>query len=738
VTFPQVSPGAYQIPQNMLNPAALAYINASYPLPNNPGNGFNNYLNTAPQTTNQRDDELKINHNITDRIRLMGEYLDERQTLDSSSMLSAPAGSGSPFPNNYEEDLTRSQLAQVQATLVLTPTMVNTFSISADLYVLDLNVKGTDYDEQVPGFSPVVPYNGYIWDRLPLVTVSQGWSSAGIQAARPLTHAGSFDDSLTEDWSLVKRKHYIEAGVNYVRNHRRQNTASATNGQWTFTGTFTGNAMADFLLGDGATFTQQSAQIRAYIEGSILSPYIEDRIQLRRNLTLSIGTRISFMPLPTPQSGIPLFNPGLYNPAQAPIVNTDGTITPTANYNPLNGLVFSGKNGVPANFSTMHEWYWAPSAGFAWDVFNDEKTSLRGGYGLTYTRIFNNQDCSFICPMNPPLVQSVNLINQVFPNASGSRLSAPTLYNADLNVQATQVQSYSLSVEHQFAKHWTLSVAGAGTQAHHLASGQWNFNQPRPYGVYDFNPIINTGTVSTYQYAPFLGYGPINTITSAVNTNWKALEMSVRHPMGENLFLSGAYTWSHSLTNGASTVNIYNLKEYYGNSAQNIPQGASATIIWNLPWLKHARGWEGSVLGGWKFSDITTLRSGLSLTPGLSVSHQGIAFRPDVVAGTTLAGPKTVAQWFNTGAFTAPAAGYFGDAGTGIITGPGLVGFDIAVYKDFRIHENHTVEFRTELFNVFNHPNFTSVSTNYGAGNFGQVTAAADPRIAEFALRYQF
>jgi hypothetical protein len=137
-------------------------------------------------------------------------------------------------------------------------------------------------------------------------------------------------------------------------------------------------------------------------------------------------------------------------------------------------------------------------------------------------------------------------------------------------------------------------------------------------------------------------------------------------------------------------------------------------------------------------SDITTVDDGYSLTPGLSIPNQGNAARPNPT-GTTLAGPKTAAKWFNTAAFTAPAAGYFGSAGTGILRGPGLINFDVTLKKTFNITEKMgRLEFRAEVFNVFNHTNFTTVSTNYGSGTFGQVTAAADPRIMEFALRLHF
>lgn len=380
--------------------------------------------------------------------------------------------------------------------------------------------------------------------------------------------------------------------------------------------------------------------------------------------------------------------------------------------------------------------------GFAWDVFGDALTSVRGGYGLTYTRIFTNQDCSFNCALNPPAVQSINLNNPSFPNPIGTGTaappSAPTLSSADPNIQATQIHSFSLSAQHQFPNNWLLSVTGAASLGRHVVA-TWNYNQPPPLAPYDFDPILNTGKVFTYLNNPYRGYAAINTFGTGLNQNWDGLEVDLRHPLGKNLFLSVAYTWSHDLADVAlNGFDVYHQNRFYGNVAGlNAPQVLSISAIWNIPFYQHATGWKG-LLGNWKYSDITTIRSGISQSPGLSIANQGLAVRPDVVSSITVGGAQTVAQWFNTAAFTRPAAGYFGNAGSGIITGPRLINFDMTLYKQFHVTERNLVEFRAEFFNVFNHPNFTGLGLNYGATNFGQVTSAADPRIMEMVLRYQF
>jgi hypothetical protein len=161
------------------------------------------------------------------------------------------------------------------------------------------------------------------------------------------------------------------------------------------------------------------------------------------------------------------------------------------------------------------------------------------------------------------------------------------------------------------------------------------------------------------------------------------------------------------------------------------------SAIYTLPVLNGSSAIKRLVLGGWQYSDITTVETGSSLNPVLSVSKQGLATLPNYT-GAKISGPKTATQWFNTSAFAAPAAGYFGNATEGSILGPATINFDMAMYKTFRIKERHGVEFRAELFNAFNHTNFANVGTTFGSGTYGDVISAHDPRIAEFALRYNY
>jgi hypothetical protein len=352
-------------------------------------------------------------------------------------------------------------------------------------------------------------------------------------------------------------------------------------------------------------------------------------------------------------------------------------------------------------------------------------------------------------------------------------VSAQSLTAMDANIQASPVASYSLGGQHQFPANFVASVVLAGSRIQHLV-GTWNQNQPLPTTVggvsYDFNPLLNSnpanasaaGDNSAY-WAPYQGYAAINTLYTRLWQEWNGLEVQVKHPIGKGLNVSGSYTWSHNTTNlaGGGVIDPYHTNRYHGNTESlNYPQSFSITVIYKLPFFQDkGNQLEKMLLGGWSIDDISTFRSGTSLSPGLSEKNQGLAARPDQLTGAATGGPKTwkvgtSQQWFNTAAFACPGSttagscgtmtaangnfGQYGNAQTGIIRGPGQELFNMALFKEFHITETSYFEFRAEAFNTFNHTNPSNPNTTLGNANYGKVTAAADPRIMELALRFKF
>jgi hypothetical protein len=777
----------YQIPTARINTSSQAYLQTLYPAPNyTPPSGTNNYINNQPNTTYQRDDQIKIDHYFTPSYHLLAEYFQEHQDFAQNSV------SNGTTPISSETDFTNNKLAQVS----LTQTLMN------------LTTVGKTDISQIPNFSETLFYpTANFSTRTPVVNIS-GLAGQGI-SGRPIPHASDLDDTVGDNWSWLKGKHYITAGVTFVFNTKRQQSIEATNGSFTFSGASSGpttaqktatgqcgtvsgdipaaqcaqdDSVADMLLGDIASFSQYSYEPHGDIHDFSWSPYAEDRFQFNKNLTLTLGLRVYHLPLPY---GVPNsetnFVPSAFNPALAPTVNefSGATNIPTGTaYS--NGLVFnSGQaGGLPVNFSNNHIWYFAPDAGFAWNVFGDGKTSLRGGYGESYTRIFTNQDCSFSCDTNPPVFTNEALSNLVLPSTSSwnvagaggvaaTTTSATTLTAMDPNIGASPVASWSLGMQHQFPANFVASIVGAGSRIQHLVD-TWNINQPPPTVVggvsYDFNPLLNSNPANgnkpdnSAYWAPYQGYGAINTLSTKLWGEWNALEVQVKHPVGKGLNVTGSYTYSHDTTNLGS-IDPYNLKRYHGNAeSMNYPHSLAITAIYVLPFFLHSGNLlEKEALGGWSIDNIATFRSGTSITPGLGETDAGLALRPDQVPGTTTNGPKTwkngsSQKWFNTSAFscpgltngvncgTFPAAswGLYGTAQTGIIRGPGQELFNTALYKTFSITEKAHLEFRAEAFNTFNHTNPSNPTTTLSSTNYGKITGAADPRILELALRLKF
>jgi hypothetical protein len=783
-------PDSTHLNTNCFDPNAVLMMNKYWPLPNNLAGGFNNYINSGVELFHGEDHTYRIDHNFSEKYRLLARVSYENIRDNPPAI----TWGNNPAPTATQSIKTTGFNNMLQFTADINPNTINQFTWTQTHDKPRLLVQNI-FLSDVQGLNIKMPFG--ISDptkRVPQISLSQGW--AGITDASLPEYASDGEQVLSEDFTKVKGTHTIQAGTMFIWGIKRQDNFATPEGSFSFSGVHANDPVADYLLGLDASFFQSNTRLRGYFRYHQSESYIQDDWRATPRLTLNLGVRaVYFSSDKMEGNGISDFDPKRYDPTQAPVVNSDGTLKVNAVGQPitssgavanlLNGVVFpegfKGGNGVPAGTSGVPNGifttglHWAPRVGFAWDVSGNGKTSVRGGYGIGYGRIpfaIYNNDLG-----NPPFQTGTTLLNGTMSDPAFGASSPPpttqpmgTIGPPGRDYHPVTIQTWSLTVEREVITNGVFNIAYVGSGTRYVPGGiDRNFplpvsapsiNNPNclepgqtiPSGGFNFDPCLNNGLVSADITRPYLGWSSFNGGANSAaqyngTANYSSLQLGFNYRATKTLTLTTAYTWGHVLTDvanrgfdarqtGNGAQNPYDFKAEYGNPGYDRTHIFTSGYVWNLPFLKSRMDVLGKALGNWTFSGITTIESGFSLAPGMSTSTNGLAARPNCAG--TVAGRKTVAQWFNVGAFAAPAFGFFGDCGNGLIRGPGENTWNWALYKTFPIGERLKLQFRGEFFNIWNHASFTNVSTNLGAGDFGQVTGALDPRIIEFALRLDF
>jgi hypothetical protein len=485
-------------------------------------------------------------------------------------------------------------------------------------------------------------------------------------------------------------------------------------------------------------------------------PYVQDDIKVNNRLTLNLGLRWFYIPH-VYSDALSMFESTKYDPAQAPTVNPDGTLVPGTG-NLLNGIVVANQNGTPRGLVPTHRDTFGPRIAFAWDPSGSGKMAIRGGYGVGYFRTSGN-DVQRMAG-NPPFSQVATFFDPPFNNPSeGVAPSVPrAIAGLDETYDVAKAQSWSLGVQRELRPNLGISVAYVGTQGNHIDE-IIDINQPYPVSGYDFDPRIACTPTTPYPCVtrisedyvrPYAGYDAITNTMPVGKSFYHSLQVSLQKKYSSGLQFGVAYTWSKVIglgvgsdtDLGAGGQNYYDRATERGPGLYDRPQVLVVNYVYELPFFKGFSGVGGDalkgVLKGWEVTGLLTFESGTPVTAGLTSATQGLAQYPDVVSGVPLKGPKTAEQWFNTQAFTAPPFGYFGNAGVGIIRGPGYNNWDCGFFKNFRFKERGNVQVRAEMFNTWNHTSFNTIDATFGDPSFGQVLSAHTPRVVQIALRLSF
>ena len=451
-----------------------------------------------------------------------------------------------------------------------------------------------------------------------------------------------------------------------------------------------------------------------------------------------------------------------------------------------------------------------PRIGFAYQA--GRKLVVRGGAGIFYDRVggdrivysveqgnpysatmdynsANNQTLANPFPATPLLgtfsSRYVNfgsascITNAGLPGCT-SNLNVPFL---DEVIHTPVIRQYNLGIQYQFADRWVLEAGYVGSSGINLMNQYHNNNTARLASAASPVNGITTNTTGNFLLrVPYLGYQAVGLRGTAFDagSRYDSLQLTVRKQFARGFSMQGAYTWSKAFTNlynnQANGNNAGDLGQQWGPALFNRPQRFVVNYSYDLPFGTHT-GLLNRALGGWNLSGVTVLQGGSPITIadvrggtiygtagaggagfGRAQMCPGMTYADIATAGSIedrLGGASGGAGFFNKAAFCAPAvigddgkATAFGNAGVGIIRGPGQFNWDISILKTTKVFESQTLQFRAEFFNTFNHPQFTNPNFGQGAiyglpnvtaGNFGQITSTSvNPRIIQLALKYIF
>ncbi|WP_255462613.1 carboxypeptidase-like regulatory domain-containing protein [Granulicella sp. WH15] len=781
-----------QINKSCFDPVAVSLMNAYFPLPNAvvPGQ-FNNYVNTKAQRLFDSSVLYRLDHTINEKNQIMGRYMYEEANIQLAARnYNDPAPD--PGASNYSQGLN----AMARWTFTPTSNITNNAQIS-EVFLKAKNALSGNYTVPVGTYIPL-PLGQDPLNRIPSMQINGGWNWLGV-GAYP-TYSNNGIGSISDDFSYLKGKHSLQFGGIYMIGITRANVATGNvpQGNFVFSGVHTGDPAADYLLGLDASFVQINQQRAGVFHYRWFEGYAQDDYHVTPRFVANLGLRWTYYG-PTTREGnqVANFSASTFDPAQAPVVNPNGSLVTNAsgvpatstgaNANLTNGLVIAGQNGVPAGIINPRKSYFAPRVGFAYRVTADGKTSVHGGYGIAYTQV--NQQNTIILLPNPPYTKNINITNSLLSNPSAgtpAAASVQSLQAVGYDFRAGLIQTFSLTLEREIVPHGVLSLAYAGNTQQHTLSTQLDANfptnslspqttscltsqsalknntTPAPSSTFQFDPCLNTGTNARAYYRPYKGYDQILSTMSGGSGNYHSFQSGFIYRTS-SITLNAAYTFAKSLSdvvpsnpgsNGGSGVgynsaatfqNSNDIASEYGRPDYARTHVFTSAIVYQLPFFKNSTNFlEHEFLSGWGLSGLAIIESGFALTPSNTNGDAGLSTRPDQVLAPKYHGSGKVGlgepNYFvnPTGTYRKPAYGFFGNARNGSIVGPKEVSFDVSATKAFPIYKSFNAELRVEAFNVFNHPNITSISTQYGAANFGQAIAAGDPRIMEAAFRLSF
>jgi hypothetical protein len=589
---------------------------------------------------------------------------------------------------------------------------------------------------------------------------------------------------VSEDVNFLRGRNHVSFGGDVQHIYTLLRTDNQQNATVGFSGVFSGNALADYMLGAIGGFTQSDG-IDVAASGSLPGFYGQDVVQATNRLTLTLGLRWDpFIPFQSQGNRISCWQPGEQSKA---FLNA-----PT-------GLTFPGDpgcNSAGANSSYWSIGDWEPRFGFAYELDSTGKTVLRGGYGVYSTQfpMFSFLGFGLVQPFlrsitNPFAPIHVSNPWATFPGGNpfangfelnlGQRPANTPFINPALAVtvnpgfKLAYVQQWSLILERAITANDAVTISYFGTKGTHLSLIQDDNQAVYVAGVAGSGctvgqygttaagqPCSTQGNIQSRRPDPLIG--PIRAEFSGGNSIYNGLEADYRHRFSAGFTLSSAFTYGRSIDDQSSPANTI----LAGGSFVSIPNDPSAFRgpsdfnqlytwrtdgVWNLPFGKNFKGVSGVAASGWQLSGILTREGGLPYSVFAATNPCLCGAPTDQFANLLPGVPRTINISANTAAmkglpiinasaFTIPPAGQFGDSGRNSLYAPGLTNLDVSLAKEFALTERLHFQFRSDFFNSLNHPQFLPPAAGVPLPPtvFGTLSGARDPRILQFSGKLLF
>lgn len=751
------------IPTTRIDPVAQQLINL-YPTPQN-ASLSKNYTYVSPNWENLSRINTRVDYQITRKNQLSAIFNRENQFVPASPSLPAPAFGGNDRQTSNVGYGTGLTWTHIISPRFITSTKAGWFGesdlLSFGPEAVALGNMAAKVGLAVPPLtsSPVV---------YPVFTLS-GYSSLGPGNYEPF-HSASQTRQLINDTTWIKGTHNIQFGgqVEWIQtnntNPRNEEGTFAYTGRYTRnTSNFTGgNAEADFLLGDTDTVNYStSSQIRA--RATLFSGYLQDEWKANERLTVNAGLRYQYL------------QP--YHDIYDRMVNVD------LDTNPAQPQMVFEAQASPTSFWKDSLLDFNPRVGLTYQLLQG-KLVVRSGYGVysPFQRFSPFGDSASLLANPPYTVVVVQTSNGITPNyqlASGvpanivslQAANSVTLGSQQRNIPHAYDEQWNLNLQYQIARNWMLQVGYFGTSGKHLATlrdtnyvpvlGPGSTNSLRRFkSIFIPTSVPNAG--GTPQGVTMSPLGIINRTENTGSTNFNSMQAKAVHELTGGFTVFASWTWSKALgdtydgapsggSNGYGYQNPANLKGEYGQLDTQLAQVFVFSGLWDLPYGRGRRfganlaPWADAILGRWSLDSIITLTSGrpFTVTVNGTPSNSGQTDRANIVGNPNdVSGGRTVAHFFNTSAFAANAPYTYGDEQRNSIIGPNYRDLDLSLSKEgtmFKVKDQPVnLQFRWDVFNSFNHPNFQFPGSALGTPTFGKLTGANDPRQMQLALKIIF